>query len=192
MLRGDTNAMNAEIEQTGRADANHVVRFYDGEEFLVAELADYAADALRAGEAFLTIATPAHFEALCARLYGRGFDADALIAEGRWVQMDCADTLHALLRDGAPDAAAFAASVEAPLARLCASHRRVRAFGEMVAMQCLGGNYAGAIELETLWNGLMERLPITLDRKSTRLNSSHPSISYAVFCLKKKKKNNNT
>src|SRR5690348_17865245 len=26
------------------------------------------------------------------------------------------------------------------------------------------------------------------DRKSTRLNSSHPSISYAVFCLKKKKK----
>src|SRR5438876_12289314 len=27
------------------------------------------------------------------------------------------------------------------------------------------------------------------DRKSTRLNSSHPSISYAVFCLKKKKEN---
>src|SRR5438477_6136624 len=28
------------------------------------------------------------------------------------------------------------------------------------------------------------------DRKSTRLNSSHMSISYAVFCLKKKKKTN--
>src|SRR5437868_11742529 len=28
------------------------------------------------------------------------------------------------------------------------------------------------------------------DRKSTRLNSSHVSISYAVFCLKKKKNNN--
>src|SRR5690349_23677210 len=28
-----------------------------------------------------------------------------------------------------------------------------------------------------------------LDRKSTRLNSSHVEISYAVFCLKKKKKN---
>src|SRR5437868_10554001 len=28
------------------------------------------------------------------------------------------------------------------------------------------------------------------DRKSTRLNSSHVSISYAVFCLKKKNKNN--
>src|SRR5690349_23677729 len=30
------------------------------------------------------------------------------------------------------------------------------------------------------------------DRKSTRLNSSHVEISYAVFCLKKKNKNNNT
>src|SRR4051794_41237376 len=28
---------------------------------------------------------------------------------------------------------------------------------------------------------------LAADRKSTRLNSSHPSISYAVFCLKKKK-----
>src|SRR5690348_17545939 len=35
----------------------------------------------------------------------------------------------------------------------------------------------------------MARLPVVAarDRKSTRLNSSHPSISYAVFCLKKKK-----
>src|SRR6266568_5901599 len=33
-----------------------------------------------------------------------------------------------------------------------------------------------------------QRLRRRLDRKSTRLNSSHSSISYAVFCLKKKKK----
>src|SRR5690348_17895035 len=33
---------------------------------------------------------------------------------------------------------------------------------------------------------------VDLDRKSTRLNSSHPSISYAVFCLKKKKINKRT
>src|SRR5438067_12288466 len=38
---------------------------------------------------------------------------------------------------------------------------------------------------------LHHRRPVSLrgaDRKSTRLNSSHVSISYAVFCLKKKKK----
>src|SRR3712207_7339961 len=38
---------------------------------------------------------------------------------------------------------------------------------------------------------MMERLRalpgVTADRKSTRLNSSHANISYAVFCLKKKK-----
>src|SRR5690625_6358675 len=33
---------------------------------------------------------------------------------------------------------------------------------------------------------------IEIDRKSTRLNSSHVAISYAVFCLKKKKKINDT
>src|SRR2546422_3810229 len=44
--------------------------------------------------------------------------------------------------------------------------------------------------------GLLRRLLLderaeTLDRKSTRLNSSHGYISYAVFCLKKKKKKSN-
>src|SRR5687768_17916756 len=34
--------------------------------------------------------------------------------------------------------------------------------------------------------------PETIDRKSTRLNSSHGYISYAVFCLKKKKKKKKT
>src|SRR6266480_5993462 len=38
---------------------------------------------------------------------------------------------------------------------------------------------------------LMRFPPRTRDRKSTRLNSSHMSISYAVFCLKKKKKKKN-
>src|SRR4051812_49949525 len=41
-----------------------------------------------------------------------------------------------------------------------------------------------------VWGGVMLALLFGLvrDRKSTRLNSSHMSISYAVFCLKKKKK----
>src|SRR5438067_8995715 len=39
----------------------------------------------------------------------------------------------------------------------------------------------------TLSNFLVPPRPGPQDRKSTRLNSSHVSISYAVFCLKKKK-----
>src|SRR5205085_4413972 len=38
----------------------------------------------------------------------------------------------------------------------------------------------------------LDTVTITLDRKSTRLNSSHSQISYAVFCLKKKKKKKKT
>src|SRR2546422_7221900 len=44
------------------------------------------------------------------------------------------------------------------------------------------------------WNSFVEELATKAatrrDRKSTRLNSSHGYISYAVFCLKKKKKTN--
>src|SRR2546422_1323602 len=48
--------------------------------------------------------------------------------------------------------------------------------------------YAGTCALETL----SRRHRWALDRKSTRLNSSHGYISYAVFCLKKKKKKTHT
>src|SRR5688572_32746708 len=43
---------------------------------------------------------------------------------------------------------------------------------------------AGGLECQRLRRG---QQPGTADRKSTRLNSSHSQISYAVFCLKKKK-----
>src|SRR3712207_7255522 len=44
------------------------------------------------------------------------------------------------------------------------------------------------LHLEDVLRGLDEEdVHAPLDRKSTRLNSSHANISYAVFCLKKKK-----
>src|SRR3712207_7581381 len=39
---------------------------------------------------------------------------------------------------------------------------------------------------------VFQKLAVWTDRKSTRLNSSHANISYAVFCLKKKNKTTNT
>src|SRR2546428_5851157 len=49
------------------------------------------------------------------------------------------------------------------------------------ASYTVSGSYDLVVQIET------ENLQ-TLDRKSTRLNSSHDQISYAVFCLKKKKR----
>src|SRR3712207_7540506 len=45
-------------------------------------------------------------------------------------------------------------------------------------------------QLHPLW--LRGQDPVRVDRKSTRLNSSHANISYAVFCLKKKKNTTNS
>src|SRR2546430_8042672 len=45
------------------------------------------------------------------------------------------------------------------------------------------------VRTRALLLGMAERYDVLVDRKSTRLNSSHSQISYAVFCLKKKKIN---
>src|SRR2546421_5687935 len=48
------------------------------------------------------------------------------------------------------------------------------------------GDHASGGDLTDLVRGVLGE-PEVADRKSTRLNSSHDQISYAVFCLKKKK-----
>src|SRR3989442_11107680 len=52
-------------------------------------------------------------------------------------------------------------------------------------MSARGHGCPGGFDPPVHWNELYDK-----DRKSTRLNSSHVRISYAVFCLKKKKKKN--
>src|SRR5688572_32196100 len=49
--------------------------------------------------------------------------------------------------------------------------------------------FLGGVFLLGLASLTLIQPPTHLDRKSTRLNSSHSQISYAVFCLKKKTKN---
>src|SRR5690606_42132098 len=46
--------------------------------------------------------------------------------------------------------------------------------------------YQGEVVNPNYWDYREDRITETQDRKSTRLNSSHVKISYAVFCLKKK------
>src|SRR3712207_8870807 len=69
-----------------------------------------------------------------------------------------------------------------PLLLGCTFAYSVLAF--LFGLSIAGGNKPSLLLLGTLL--------FTSDRKSTRLNSSHANISYAVFCLKKKKnvKNN--
>src|SRR2546422_6390763 len=56
------------------------------------------------------------------------------------------------------------------------------------------GERDGRLSVRIRWLALWKQADILVneDRKSTRLNSSHGYISYAVFCLKKKKKTTNS
>src|SRR5690242_21028544 len=57
-------------------------------------------------------------------------------------------------------------------------------------MSDFGGQSSLTSPVEVQTRGILFDLDgVLVDRKSTRLNSSHMSISYAVFCLKKKKNN---
>src|SRR2546426_6006759 len=66
-------------------------------------------------------------------------------------------------------------------------HHRWLLSNSQVSQYGLGGTLDPA---RSWWEDIdISDRTLTLDRKSTRLNSSHLVISYAVFCLKKKKKN---
>src|SRR3712207_8539200 len=64
-----------------------------------------------------------------------------------------------------------------------APHVRLAQQHAGVVDQVARGEVVGAVDDEVV---LAEDLHHVVDRKSTRLNSSHANISYAVFCLKKK------
>src|SRR5690625_1209261 len=55
-------------------------------------------------------------------------------------------------------------------------------------MQTLAGITASGFSSSGFYVGFLLLFILIIDRKSTRLNSSHVAISYAVFCLKKKKR----
>src|SRR5438477_6908210 len=70
-----------------------------------------------------------------------------------------------------------------------AQRNLVEQTNEIIASSCMGHLVQqDSMELSLIEQSIdTHRKQDNLDRKSTRLNSSHMSISYAVFCLKKKK-----
>src|SRR2546422_1887803 len=72
-----------------------------------------------------------------------------------------------------------------PYTTLFRSHVSQAFFPKTGAWENLKKALKGSYE-ESVWDHLAGTTSAPLDRKSTRLNSSHGYISYAVFCLKKK------
>src|SRR2546427_3830585 len=106
-------------------------------------------------------------------------DADALVREA---QAPGGAVLAAI-------AGRFGADVLASDGTLDRSALRGKVMGDQAALDALNQIVHPAVRRR---RDELLRAATEGDRKSTRLNSSHSQISYAVFCLKKKKKNNRT
>lgn len=142
----------------------HAVQFYEQDEFLLEAVTRFVAAGISDGDCSIVIATKAHRGDIEARLVRRGLDLNAARRRGSFIALDAAETLAKVMVDDRPDAAAFDQVVGALIARSIQGPplRRVRAFGEMVALLWAAGNADGAIELERVWNDLARRHTFSL------------------------------
>ena len=138
---------------------SHVVQFYAEDAHLLDSIARFVGPALEAGDASVVIATQAHRDGLDLRLVARGIDVAGAIRRGQYIPLDASETLSKFMRDGLPDAGAFADVMGSVLARARAAGKgsdspRIAAFGEMVALLWAMQNPQAALRLEELWNDL--------------------------------------
>jgi MEDS: MEthanogen/methylotroph, DcmR Sensory domain len=125
---------------------DHYVHLYQETRFLADSVADYLGDSLRAGEAAVVVATPAHRAAFLERL-----DAESPIREGRLKLLDAEETLESVMAGGMPQWQPFRDIVGAVVADLCARCPGVRAYGEMVDLLWQRGRRDAALRLEGYW-----------------------------------------
>ncbi len=137
-------------------DSEHLVQFYENDDYLERSVCAFIGAGLGTGGSAIVIATESHRNGLEQQLRASGFDITALQASGHYVSLDAAETLSQLMVNGVPDEARFAEVVGSLVAHAGQNGRRLRAFGEMVALLWDDGNGDAAIRLEQLWNELAE------------------------------------
>jgi PAS domain S-box-containing protein len=142
----------------GEDKRSHVVQFYSHESSLLDSLSRFIGSALVAGDGAVVIATAVHRAGLASRLETHALDLKSALQQGRYVEMDAAETLARFMRNGMPEREGFQEVMSRVLSQVWLAaqceHPRVAAFGEMVALLWAEGNSAGAIRLEQLWNDL--------------------------------------
>lgn len=139
------------------APGDHSVQIYvDSQSFLDA-LEGFASGGLRQGDSVVVIATERHRLALERKLARRGYNLEDARRNHRFIMLDAAATLRQFVDGGRLDREKFNAWTNDLISRLRGNGRRVRAFGEMVALLWEQGAHAATIELEALWAELCER-----------------------------------
>jgi anti-anti-sigma regulatory factor len=157
------SALAPEAIGASRAQVHeHLVEFYDSDAFLVASVRDYLAPALRQGDGALVIATPGHRHAFASALAGSGVDLEAAGEEGRYLAVDAEEALSRFMTERGADPSRFTTMVNDLVAGVTRSGRRVRVYGEMVAVLWAEGNVFAAIAVEDLWNDLARLHPLSV------------------------------
>jgi hypothetical protein len=133
--------------------SEHLLQIYEADAGLLDTLANFASAGLIAGQAVVPIATPAHLNALEVRLRGR-IDLELARKDDAYIPLDAERALHEFMVDGWPRDDLFNQFVERLLSRARVQARKIRAFGEMVALLWGRGEQAAALRLEELWENL--------------------------------------
>ena len=149
----DTSS-EAPLTPTQLPAADHAVQFYEDDGFLINTVAEFIGDGLRMGEPGIVVATPAHREGIEARLRAARFDFSVAVSSGLYRALDAAETLRRFMIDETPDADRFVAVIDDVVSRATRGSRRIRIFGEMVALLTAEGNIGAAVQLEALWSDL--------------------------------------
>lgn len=147
--------------RNGTVPRDHVVQLYENDDDLIEGVGGYLIDAIQSDEAAVVVATRSHADALRATVSAAGIDVDDACARGV-VFVDAAQTLASFTVDGTLDPVSFDREIGGLIERAGRGGRRVRAFGEIVALLWDAGDIGAAIELEALWNELGERLAFSL------------------------------
>jgi hypothetical protein len=165
-MPGSQLTSTPEPDWTAVGPHGHGVQFYQFDERLIQLLTNYAGTALVTGGTAIVVATQAHRRGLSRGLRARGLDFEIARAEGRFLTYDAPETLARFMVNGRIDRAAFADVVAGIVEHMSPSANgrrpRVSAFGEMVALLWTSGLTDAAIELEELWNELLDTREFSL------------------------------
>ena len=134
--------------------AEHFCQLYEDDTVLMETVDGFIGPGILSGDGAVVIATPAHLRGLNERLAARGINVAAAIARDQYMPLDAATTLSRFMNNGWPDQARFLEVTHEIIKRASHGCRRVRAFGEMVALLWSQGNRTATIRLEKLWNDL--------------------------------------
>jgi DNA-binding NarL/FixJ family response regulator len=134
----------------------HEAQFYSDEEGFLESFTRFIDSGLRAGNAVIVLATESHRNSLLRRLQARDLDVAAAIEQGRYIPLDAADTLSALMVSDRFDRARFLKFIGELVAKAARAamqeHGRVAACGEGSPLLWAQGKAEAAIRLEHLWD----------------------------------------